>query len=58
MSCQDSIADEAFREVAELLAVAYARYSRVRRVPVESAQAPVNKDLDVRRDLCPHVNCG
>lgn len=58
MSCRDSIADEAFREVADLLAVAYTRFSKVRCMPVESAQPPVNKELDVRRDLSPHGNCG
>ncbi len=58
MSCQDVNADEAFREVAGLLAAAYARLSRVRRVPIESSQPSVNTELAIPGDQSPHVNCG
>lgn len=56
MSCQDPVAEEAFRGVAGLLAVAYTRFAKVRRMPVESVQARVNKELDNRCDRSPHVN--
>lgn len=53
MSCQDSIAEVALHDIAELLATAYDRFSKVRRMP-ESVQSPVNKELDNGGDLSPH----
>jgi hypothetical protein len=58
MRFEDQATSEAFGEIAALLAAAYNRYSRVRRVPAESGQDPVNKELDTGREVSPHVNCG
>jgi len=52
----DRVTNEAFQEIAALLAAAYNRFSRVQRVPVESVPEPVNKDLDIRSDQSLHVN--
>jgi hypothetical protein len=58
MRFEDQATSEAFEEIAALLAAAYNRYSRVRRVPVESGQGAVNHELDNGREVSRHVNCG
>ena len=56
MRFDDPVTNDAFHEIAALLASAYSRFLRVRRVPVESAQKSVNKELDIRPDQSLPVN--
>ena len=56
MQFDNQTTTEAFKEIAALLAAAYNRFSRVKRVPVESVPEPVNKELDIRPDQSLHVN--
>ena len=58
MQFEDQATSEAFGEIAALLAAAYNRYSSVRRVPIESGEDPVNKELDNGGEQSPHVNGG
>jgi hypothetical protein len=46
MKFQDRLAEEAFTEVAALLATAYQRYIAIRRVPVEAPEDPPGNELD------------
>jgi len=46
MKFQDRLAEEAFTEVAALLAAAYQRYIAIRRVPLESSEQPPKNELD------------
>ena len=57
MSLQGFAADAAFNEVAQLLATAYQRYTKVQRVQADRAEIPVNKELAIDRDQSVHVNC-
>jgi hypothetical protein len=41
----DAAADAAFEEIAGLLAAAYQRYAKVRRVGSAVAETPVNREL-------------
>lgn len=50
MRFDDPATDEAFREVAEILAASYLRHAKVRCVPTEAAQATVNKELANRAE--------
>ncbi len=45
MQFQDRLAEEAFAEVAALLATAYQRYTAIRRVPAEPPEDPPTNDL-------------
>jgi hypothetical protein len=45
MQFQDRLAEEAFAEVAALLATAYQRYAAIRRVPAEPPEDPPTNDL-------------
>ena len=54
MRFDDPVTSDAFQEIAALLSTAYNRLSRVQRVPVESAQHSVNKELDIRPDQSLH----
>jgi hypothetical protein len=53
MQFQDRLAEEAFTEVAALLATAYQRYVAVPRVPSEPPNEPP-KELDKSRPSSPH----
>ena len=58
MRFDDPVTNEAFQEIATLLASTYSRFSRVQRIPVESVPEPVNKELDIRPDQSLPVNGG
>ena len=45
MQFQDRLAEEAFADVAALLATAYQRYIAIRRVPAEPRENPSTNDL-------------
>ena len=54
MQFQDRLAEEAFTEVAALLATAYQRYIAIRRVPAETPEGPAANDLDNSFPSSPH----
>ena len=58
MDFRDRQTSDAVAEVAHLLAAAYQRYRRARRIETSTAGAsePVNGELDNRRPESPHVN--
>ncbi len=58
MDFRDRPTRDAVAEIAHLLAIAYQRYRRVRRIESDSriAPEPVNKELDNPRPESPHVS--
>ncbi|MBI4902870.1 MAG: hypothetical protein HY820_04495 [Acidobacteria bacterium] len=54
MRIPDQLTDEAIVEVASLLATAYERYAKVRRVQVEGQDTGAQEELDNRRESSPH----
>lgn len=54
MRIPDQLTDEAIVEVASLLATAYERYTKVRRVPAEGPNESPQEELDNRRGSSPH----
>ncbi len=55
---RDRITDAALTDIAKLLAAAYVRYRRARRIESDSriAPEPVNGELDNPRPESPHVS--
>ena len=54
MQFQDRLAEEAFAEVAALLASAYQRYIAIRHVPAEPPEIPAKDDLAKSSPSSPH----
>ena len=54
MQFQDRLAEEAFTEVAALLAAAYQRYIETRGVPAEPGENPPTNDLAKSPSSSPH----
>jgi hypothetical protein len=57
MDSRDRTTRDAVAEIAQLLAIAYQRYGRARRIETAAKDAPesVNRELDNPRPESPHV---
>jgi hypothetical protein len=58
MDFRDRTTRDAVADIAQLLAIAYQRYRRVRRIETADDNAPesVNRELDNPRPESPHVH--
>jgi len=58
MEFRDRQTRDAITEIASLLAIAYQRYRRARRIETAATDSPeaVNRELDNRPPLSPHVH--